>query len=355
MTSLSRLRRVMSLRSSVATERHSSIFAPFAISRPSLPFRHREPVADLGRFPRPGCGRLEVGHSGRTVQSAADVRIRRHVDRLALEHPPIDLASVDYDVRDREVLWNRFGQTFSYMARVELEVQRNVLELEALLPHPPEIDRRFYAEVWLPQETHHGLILDELQTRMGWVSAEPDLSSPSLTIQVLGGLAHLDVVQDVCRMLYYLTGMSTERSAVLAYNVLYQGLADIGEAAVAETVIAPIRRQEPGHYAFYQMSALNLWGQLAEWQRWLVRRMRSVSFAPVGANNDEQRADFGDVLKALAIDQDVDGFASQIARAERDLLWANRRGLKVPLYISRAFHDAVELAQVRRLAGSSTV
>ena len=53
------------------------------------------------------------------------------------------------------------------MARVELEVDRNVLELTTLLPDPPEIDRRFYAEVWQPQEIRHGQILDELQVQLG--------------------------------------------------------------------------------------------------------------------------------------------------------------------------------------------
>ena len=33
------------------------------------------------------------------------------------------------------------------MARVELEVDRNVLELTTMLPDPPEIDRHFYASL----------------------------------------------------------------------------------------------------------------------------------------------------------------------------------------------------------------
>jgi hypothetical protein len=49
------------------------------------------------------------------------------------------------------------------MSRVELEVERNVLELNLLLPDPPPVDRHFYADVWLPQEIQHGLLLDRLQ------------------------------------------------------------------------------------------------------------------------------------------------------------------------------------------------
>ena len=236
------------------------------------------------------------------------------------------------------------------MARVELEVDRNVLELTTLLPNPPEVDRRFYAEVWQPQEIQHGLILDELQVQLGRPATQPDLTSLGTKMKILGALAHLDAFQDVCRMLYYLTGMATERSAVLAYNLLYDGVVEMGEDAVAQTVIAPIRRQEPGHYAFYQISARGLWAELAPWQRWMVRRMRSLSFAPVGANNTGQKADFGEVMATLRIDRDIEDFAGQITRVERELLWAHQRGLKVPPYVAQAFRKAVELAQVRRAA-----
>src|SRR6478735_11413979 len=258
--------------------------------------------------------------------SLNEMRLADHVDRLGLEHPPIDLASVDYSVRRPDLFNQRYGHVLDYMARVELEVDRNVLELSTLLPDPPEIDRRFYAEVWHPQETRHGIILDALQVELGRPAAQPDLTSIGMKLRILGALAHLDVFQDVCRMLYYLTWMATERSAVLAYNLLHDGVLEMGEHAVAQTVIAPIKRQEPGHYAFYQLSARGLWDQLAGWQRWLVRRMRSFSFAPVGANDDGQKADFGDLMRTLEIDRQADDFAGQIARVERDLLWAHKRG-----------------------------
>ena len=104
-----------------------------------------------------------------------------------------------------------------------------------------------------------------------------------------------------------------------------------------DTIVAPIRRQEPGHYAFYKLSAQGLSAQLAPWQRWLVRRLRTISFAPVGVNNDEQRADFGDLMLALGITDDVEDFAETIARVERELLWARDSGMRVPPYIVAAF------------------
>ena len=286
-----------------------------------------------------------------TIDSVTtELRLATHVDKLAHEHPPIELASVDFTVRDPITFEARFGHVLDYMARVELEVDRNVLEIATMLPNPPEIDVRFYRDVWQPQEIQHGLILDRLQVELGRAPAEPDRDSMGAKLRVLGALSHLNAFQDVCRMLYYVTGVATERSAVLAYNLLHEGVIEMDETAIAETVINPIKRQEPGHYAFYRLSARALWSELSVWQKWFVRRMRQLSFAPVGANNDAQKADFGDLMVTLGIDEDLESFAQQVSRVEHDLLWAHRRGLPVPDYITAALREAVELAEVRRSA-----
>jgi hypothetical protein len=70
-----------------------------------------------------------------------------------------------------------------------------------------------------------------------------------------------------------------------------------------------------------------------------------MSFAPVGANNAGQKADLGAVMATLGIDRDPDDFAGQISRVEQELLWARSRGIRVPDYVARAFHEAVELAR----------
>ena len=283
------------------------------------------------------------------MSATTTTRLVEHVQRLGEEHPPLRLEDVDFTVRDPRTLEQRFGHVLDYMARVELEVDRNVLELTTMLPDPPDVDVFFYRDVWQPQEIQHGRILDELQVRLGRSNADADLDSVGTKLKVLGALAHIGAFQDVVRMLYYVTGMATERSAVLAYNLLHDGVREMGETAIADTVIAPIKRQEPGHYAFYQLSARGLWAELAPWQKWLVRLMRRISFSPVGANNPEQLADFGDVMRTLHIDEDSD-FAAQIARVEMELLWARDKGLPVPPYVTAAFREALELARARAAA-----
>ena len=276
-------------------------------------------------------------------------RRREHVERLGAEHPPIDINTVDFTVHRRDVVLDRYAPVLDYMARAELEVERNVLELATVLPDAPDLDRHFYADVWHPQEAQHGLILDRLLVILGHRPAQADLTTISLKMRIVGGLGRIQAFQDVVRMLYYLTGLTTERSALAAYHKLNDGIQQLGETALAETIITPIRRQEPGHYAYYQMSAHALWRQLSVWQRWLVRRLRAVSYAPVAASTPHHKADVGDMMIALGLSSPAEAaaFTEQIAHVERDLLWARNAGMRVPMYVARAFAEAVELAQAR--------
>jgi hypothetical protein len=239
----------------------------------------------------------------------------------------------------------QFGSVVDYLARVELEVERNVLELLALLPDASETDRTFYADVWHPQETHHGLILDRLQQDLGRPPATPDTTTVSAKIRVLGALSHLRPVHEVTRLLYYLTGAATEKSAVLAYNRLSTGMRRLGERAVAHTIIDPIKHQEPGHFAYYALAARSMIQHkvLAPWQLHLTRVLRRSSFGLVGANDDRQKAQFGGLVHALGLADELPAYAHQISVVERELLWAQHEGMRVPPYVMGALHESLAL------------
>ena len=182
-----------------------------------------------------------------------------------------------------------------------------MLELLVLLPDVDDTNKTFYADVWQPQEIQHGLILDRLQQDLGRTAAEPHLDV-SFKIKILGALATLKPVQEVAKLLYFLTGASTERQAVLAYNQINTGLKEMGETAIAETIIHPIKQQEPGHFAFYNMSATAMIQDkvLKPWQLFLARVLREKSYNLVGTNAmDHYKADMGGVAVDLGIDQDL--------------------------------------------------
>ena len=277
-------------------------------------------------------------------------RIREHVERLGEKHPPVALDSADFTLRDAAAVRARFAEPLDYMARVEMEVERNVLELAVLLPGVSETDRLFYADVWGPQEEHHGILLDTLVQRLGLPATRPDLGSVPPRVRVLGALAHLPVVHEVIRLLYYLTGAATEKSAMMAYQAMSDGLGEMGETAVKRSVVDAIKVQEPGHFAFYRLSALEMVqrGVLAPWQLHLARFLRSRSFGLVGARTPDERAGFGSVIVQLGLDDEMERMVRDITRIETQLLWAHERGMDVPPYALRAFRDAAELYRERR-------
>ncbi|WP_328295439.1 GTP-binding protein LepA [Kineococcus sp. NBC_00420] len=270
--------------------------------------------------------------------------IRDHVLRLGEKYPPISLDSVDRTVHDPRRVRDTFGHVIDYLARVELEVDRNVLELLTLLPDVSETDRLFYADVWQPQEIQHGLILDRLQQDIDIAPADPNTDDVSAKIRLLGSLAHFKPIQEVARLLYYLTGAATEKSAVVAYNLLVDGLDGIGEDAISKTVVQPIRRQEPGHFAFYRLSATEMIQQnvLAPWQLRLAKVLRRKSFGLVGAHNPQYSAQLGGILSTLGLAEKLEDFGAQIGLVERELLWARDQGMRVPDYIMAALKDTIE-------------
>jgi len=282
-------------------------------------------------------------------QQITQSKIAEHVQRLGELYPPISLDSVDRTIKRPGVVARKFAHVIDYLARVELEVDRNVLELLVLLPDADETNKTFYADVWQPQEIQHGLILDRLQQDLGRAAAEPQLEV-SFPIKVLGALAHLKPIQDVSKLMYFLTGASTERQAVLAYNQINRGMQELGETAISETIITPIKQQEPGHFAFYQMSATAMIQEkvLNSWQLFLTRVMREKSYHLVGTNRMKQyQADMGGVMADLGVDKDLEGYAREVGRVENRLLWAHKQGMEFPPYILKALKESVDLYRER--------
>jgi hypothetical protein len=276
-------------------------------------------------------------------------KIAEHVQRLGEHYPPIPLDSVDRTIKRPGLVARKFGHVIDYLARVELEVDRNVLELLVLLPDADETNKTFYADVWQPQEIQHGLILDRLQQDLGREAATPQLEV-SFGIKILGALAHFKPIQDIAKLMYFLTGASTERQAVIAYNRINQGMKELGETAISETIISPIKQQEPGHFAFYQMSATAMIQDkvLRPWQLFLTRVMRETSYHLVGTNQMKRyKADMGGVMADLGLIDDLEGYAREVGRVENRLLWAHKQGIDFPPYILKAIRESVDLYRER--------
>jgi hypothetical protein len=282
-------------------------------------------------------------------QHITQQKIAEHVQRLGELYPPIRLDSVDRTIKRPDLVARKFGHVIDYLARVELEVDRNVLELLCLLPDLDDTNKTFYADVWQPQEIQHGLVLDRLTQDLGRPPATPHLEV-SFGIKILGALASLKPVQDIARLLYFLTGASTERQAVLTYNHFNDALRELGETAISETIITPIKQQEPGHFAFYQMSATAMIQDkvLKPWQLFVARVLRERSYHLAGTNSMKgYTADVGGVMVDLGFDADLQGYSREVGRVETRLLWAHKQGMDFPPYILKALRESVDLYRER--------
>src|SRR4030095_5952633 len=246
-------------------------------------------------------------------------KIAEHVQRLGELYPPISLDSVDRTIKRPGLVARKFGHVIDYLARVELEVDRNVLELLVLLPDADETNKTFSAHAWQTQATQQGVLVRGRVSRGRQKDRARGAPKPHLEvsfgIKILGALAHLKPIQDIAKLMYFLTGASTERQAVIAYNKINQGMKELGETAISETIITPIKQQEPGHFAFYQMSATAMvQGKvLKPWQLFLTRVMRERSYHLVGTNKmDPFKADMGGVMVDLGLDSDLEGYAREV-------------------------------------------
>lgn len=279
------------------------------------------------------------------VAKITEASLKSFVLKLGDDHPPIELGRADRTINDPGEVRRRFSHVIDYLARVELEVDRNVLELLTILPNVSEVDRIFYQDVWYDQEMAHGYLLDQLQQDLGMSPAEPFQTIP-VRMKLLGALAHWEPIHDISRMLYYLTGASTERQAVLAYSTLIKELKRMGEPAIANTIIHPIKQQEPGHFAFYRMSAEKMVQDqtLKPWQVFVAKQLRSRSFTMVGVDYVKAyQKDFGGVMTELSLDQELEVYAKEIGRLEAKLLWANEKGMEFPPYFLKALRESVEM------------
>lgn len=125
------------------------------------------------------------------VKTGTRRTLEQAVTQMGEEHPPIDLGSVDYTVHDPGAVNARYGEVLDYLCRVELEVERNLKELQVLLPDAPEVDRVFIHQVWGPQELRHGAILEQWGRTLGRTPPPVDSDSVSPAVRALGALGHL--------------------------------------------------------------------------------------------------------------------------------------------------------------------
>ena len=269
--------------------------------------------------------------------------IPERIDRLAVSEP-MPLETVDFTVLDPERLNQELGQTFAYFGRVEGEVAA-----DPLLVMMPRLGTEYggykshgsdFISIWVAQEQAHGQIFDRLQVELGLEPLQPVAEITNLN-RLAGALGKMSTsLHAVFEMIYLTRGAMHEKLTFDGYRLMADKLEALGETALLETMVKPIRTQESGHLGYYKHAAKELKGHLHPWQLGLARRLSLMTYAPVGAHTDADKAHFGHVAEALAGEQIADFAAPIQTVAEQLLNGPERPGL--PQFVVRALQNSVE-------------
>lgn len=269
---------------------------------------------------------------------------------VALEHKPrLDLEDVEAMVArldNVDVLAERLAASVRYSQRVEAEVAG--LSIETLLPYATDdFDGRFL-EVWVPDERGHGTALEMLLGALDLPVFEPrgaDVVPPHNRIAgVLGRLTRH--AYEMVSLTYHSIGAINERLALYAYTRMAEIAVELGEPELADTLLAPMRRDESLHLGFYRTYAKQLRQRMAPWKVAVVRALIVHTYAPVGAGNAADKAPFGDVLIELEDDPENPSTADAVQAVAEDLL--GRPGKDLPPFVLESARRCVQLARAER-------
>lgn len=252
--------------------------------------------------------------------------IAAKLERLETK-PALVLDQVDYDLRDPDGVRARLADPLAYAQRVEALVTG--LSIETLLPRTSGGDgyiNRFLA-VWEPDEQGHALALDGLLRRLDLEPVPlPASSLVPLHNRLAGVLGRLSRrMHETVELVFHTVGAMNERLAFSAYERMSEVLTEMGEHAVVDTLLRPLRRDESAHLGYYRTVARDLRDRLDGWQLAGARTIVTRTYAPVGAGEARDKPAFGATLRALGDDDDLVGRVQELAEV---LLSVDERRLR---------------------------
>jgi len=241
--------------------------------------------------------------------------------------PSLDLAAIDYEVRDRDAVRARLAAPLAYSQRVEAMVTG--LSIETLLPRAAGDDgyvNRFLA-VWQPDEQGHALALERLLLHLDIEPVPLPCDEPvPLHNRLAGVLGTMSVrMHETVELIYHSVGAMNERLAFSAYERMSEVLTELGEHGLVDTLMKPLRRDESAHLGYYRTAARDLRDRLDRWQLAVARTVISRTYAPVGAGAAADKPAFGATIRALG---DDDGLVDRVQLLAESLLSVEERRLR---------------------------
>jgi hypothetical protein len=253
------------------------------------------------------------------------------------------VAGVVQRVPDPQRLAAELGIAIQYAQRVEADVAG--LSIDTLLPHSHSDHIGRFLEVWVPDESGHGVAQELLLAHLGVPirpAADPDaVPFHNRVAGVLGRLSRHAYL--IVSMTYHTIGSMNERLAIGAYSQIARVAKAAGADELADELYVPMRADESLHLGYYRTYAMQLRQVLAGWQLAAVRALIVNTWAPVGAGEKPDKVPFGEVLVALEEDPDDPSIAVLVQDIAQDLL--AKEGETLPPFVRRQLLYCVGLAR----------
>ncbi len=297
---------------------------------------------------RPASGRRRVGRRPALVDEsneALERRVGALETKVALDLDDVERTVARLDAVD--VLADRLAASIRYSQRVEAEVAD--LGIETLLPYATDdYDGRFL-EVWVPDERGHGTALEILLRRLGLPTYE---ARPSDTVpphnRLAGMLGRLSAnAYEMVSLTYHSIGAINERLAMAAYTRMAEICRELDQHDLADTLLAPMRRDESLHLGYYRTYARQLRHRMSSWKLAAVRLLIVHTYSPVGAGQKPDKAPLGEVLLELEHDPENPSVA-EVVQAVADELLAKNDGDTLPPFVRTNLLECLELARAER-------
>ena len=290
------------------------------------------------------------------LEQGAEARVLNFLGKVeqADDQQPIDPESVDYEFVNPTEVAESFRATLGYLARVELDVERNVREVHAVFGDTlPDTDRKF-VDIWGPQELHHGYVLDRATQVLGLPAPAVNLDMDA-SIRVAGTLGrYVPGLKDALFYSYMTTGVVTEAAASRIYRLWSDQLEARGEGAFAATAIDRIGRQEPKHLAYYRMRGAQVRDTLSPWQIKLARAVKERSMPLAGLSEQWHKGQLGRLVIELTggdetLSTEYLDLVSQVESVYQRMMYYRENGGNVPGIVTRSIAECREIALIELL------
>lgn len=266
--------------------------------------------------------------------------------------PPIPLESVDFGFANPGRVLEVFGRIFPYFGRVEGEVGGYVQLVSTMIPGSQEPGHPIgeFLPRWLGHEKQHGQIIDRAQEELGMTPIEvPPPDAPPIARLVGKAALVSPMFERILSAVYGLHGLRHEKLTDSGYRRILEMLDGIGEPAFAQTAILPISRQEPMHLVWYRQFVRDLLPDLSAKELKLTAMLDRVLYQPVGAKKRSNRADFGDVARALD-PENTHETSRKVQEAGDKLLDAQLPKRRRTDFVAEKIQACIDLSEERQAA-----